>query len=208
MTAYRNGFGKIFVLSAPSGSGKTTLVYELKKQFPQLIESISYTTRPIRTGERDDIDYHFVSINRFNELKNNGAFVEWAKVHNNMYGTSSEFIDDVIKTNKFAICDIDFQGAINLKKQYGDSAVLIFILPPSMPELEKRLRGRGTDKDEIIRQRLENARKEVLYFENYRYIVINDQVSQALHHLDTIFESEMRCSIANHLQTIELFLDE
>ncbi|MCK5808756.1 guanylate kinase [bacterium] len=208
MQTPRHGFGKIFVLSAPSGSGKTTLVNELKKHFPQLLESISYTTRLMRDGEQNDIDYHFVSHEKFKELQEQKAFVEWAEVHKNLYGTPASFIDNVIKENKFAICDIDFQGALNLKEQYGDSAVLIFILPPSMKELEQRLRGRKTDDDEVIQRRLDNARREVRYFQHYRYIVVNDQVSLALNRLDTIFESEMSSSISNNLQTIQLFLDE
>ncbi len=203
-----SGFGKIFVLSAPSGSGKTTLVRELKRLFPDLEESISFTTRPQRVGEQDGVDYHFVSRREFEEMQKNGAFVEWAEVHGNLYGTAAQFMEEIVRDNRFAICDIDFQGALHLKERFGDAAVLIFVLPPSMAELERRLRGRKTDDNSVIITRLENARQEVNHFTNYRYIVVNDYVSSAIRRLQTIVDAEKNSSITAHLPIIRSLLHE
>jgi len=200
--------GKIFVLSAPSGAGKTTLVNNLKnvshikKEFPLLAESISATTRKPRSGEIDGKDYFFMSVEEFMKKRDAGLFAEWAEVHGNYYGTPLDFLRNMISQGKHVICDIDYQGAINIRKAFEHEAVLIFILPPSMEELEKRLRGRATDDEEIVRKRLHNAKREITYFTNYHFIVVNDDVDRATNLLCAIIRSHTAASVLNNIETI------
>ena len=200
--------GKIFVLSAPSGTGKTTLVSEIKRHFPQLVESVSYTTRKPRKNEVNKEDYFFISHKDFKDKIADDFFVEWAEVYGEFYGTSANFIQTNINNGKFMICDIDVQGALNIKKMFPKEASLIFILPPSMEELEKRIRQRGTDDNKVIEKRLNNAKKEVEFINNYNFVVVNDRFEAALNLLLKIIQVEIDASFIGNLDTIRRFLNK
>ena len=152
--------GILYVISAPSGAGKTSICKEIMAVVPALRQSISYTTRPKRNGELDGLDYHFVSSDEFDRMVAAGAFVEWAEVHGNCYGTSKALLEEAIASGADVLLDIDFQGAAQLR-ECGLDGVFIFILPPDMQELRKRLEGRNTDTPAVIEQRMHNARKEI-----------------------------------------------
>jgi len=177
--------GDIFVISAPSGTGKTTLIHLLLPYFPNMVFSISYTTRLPRQGEKDGVDYFFVSRNQFEQMISQGEMLEWAEVHGNYYGTSIHFIREKINAGKDILLDIDVQGARQVKKQFPQ-AVLIFIAPPSWEELESRLKKRSTDTAEEIKKRLTAARKEIKAAQEFDYIVINEFLNQALEELKGI----------------------
>ena len=194
--------GKIFVISAPSGAGKTTLVGFLKKQFPLLAESISCTTRNPRGHEVDGIDYFFLSTDEFFKKREAGLFAEWAEVHGNFYGTPLDFLQKQLDSGKDIICDIDYQGAINIKKAFPKEAVLILVLPPSMEELESRLRNRATDDPEVIRTRLLNAKNEILHYPHFDFVVVNNDLNTALTQLGEIISAHTDSSIFHNLETI------
>lgn len=183
--------GLIFVVSAPSGAGKTSLCKRVVDLFTDLRHSISYTTRAPRGSERDGIDYNFVSEGRFLEMVENDEFVEWAFVHGNRYGTAEESLRRCEEEGIDVILDIDVQGAAQIRKKLK-RGVYIFVLPPSPEDLEKRLKGRGTDGDEVIRERLSNAREEVSQISNYDYIIINDLFDDAAEKLKSVIVAE-RC---------------
>ncbi|MCB0405331.1 MAG: guanylate kinase, partial [Bdellovibrionales bacterium] len=145
---------RLIVVSAPSGAGKTTLCKMLLKEFPAITLSISATTRPIRPNEKDGRDYLFLSTEQFERMRAAGEFAEWARVHNNLYGTPKKNIDDALSAGKHVLFDIDIQGADSLRKQYPDRVLLVFIHPPSMGELAKRLKDRSSDSSEAIETRL------------------------------------------------------
>ena len=181
--------GTLFVVSAPSGAGKTSLCRGLLEEFPGLRLSVSYTTRAKRVGERDGVDYLFVDPEKFQEMVSRGAFAEWAVVHGNSYGTAKETLDSARDRGEDIILDIDCQGAAQLKDNYQEG-VFIFILPPSLEELEKRLLGRNTDSSEVITTRIENARREIAEASWYDFIIINDHFETALDELRAIKISE------------------
>lgn len=183
--------GLIFVVSAPSGAGKTSLCKRVVDIFPDLRHSISYTTRPPRLGETDGVDYHFVSEEKFLKMVEKDEFVEWAVVHGNRYGTAEASLRKHEKEGIDVILDIDVQGARQIRKRLG-RGVYIFVLPRFPEELEKRLRGRGTENEEDIKARLSNARKEMEQIANYDYIVINDLFENAAERLKSIIAAE-RC---------------
>lgn len=193
--------GIILIISAPSGAGKTTLCKELLNAFPTLQMSISFTTRPIRADEKDGIDYHFVTDGRFEEMIEAGAFVEWAKVHGNYYGTSLETLEQASQSGHDVLLDIDCQGAAQLKESL-DNGVYIFILPPGFEELQRRLEGRNTDSGDVVRHRIENARKEVLEANWYDYIIVNDNFDFALSQLKAILLAET-CRAEVALPTVQ-----
>lgn len=199
--------GRIFVLSAPSGAGKTTLVNNIINEFRFLIESISCTTRKPRINEVDGEDYYFLTEKEFNLKKQNKLFAEWALVHGNYYGTPIEPIRKNIEQGRHVICDIDYQGALNLGEVFKKEAVLIFVLPPSMKELEKRLRGRATDNDDIVRTRMENAKKEITFYKHYDHIVVNDDVAKATDLLKCIVRSYTEATALGNLETLNNFTD-
>ncbi len=178
--------GKMIVICAPSGTGKSTLLNRLKLDHPELEWSVSCTTRPKRNGETDGIDYHFIDKVDFEAQIKDDMFIEWAKVHSNYYGTSKKFVDEGLKLGKKMLFDLDVQGADAMKKLYGDLAQIIFIEPPSVEELEKRLRSRGTDADHVIMERVANARKEILRKHDYDHIVLNDDVDLAYGRLEKV----------------------
>jgi guanylate kinase len=181
--------GKIFVISAPSGAGKTSLCKELIDFFPELRHSVSFTTRPIRVGEVDGEDYHFVDQGSFDQMIASGAFAEWALVHGNSYGTSLRTLQQAIDSGSDILLEIDCQGAQQLKKRL-DNAVFIFIMPPSLDELRRRLIGRDTDSDAVIEQRINNASDEINEATWYDHVVINDKFELALNQLQSIFQGE------------------
>jgi len=183
--------GVLYVISAPSGAGKTSLCKEIIDIFPGLRHSVSYTTRPIRTGEQDGKDYRFVSRQEFDRMIGEGAFAEWAEVHGNRYGTSIAALDACRKGGEDILLDIDCQGAKQIREKYGEG-VFIFILPPSMDELRRRLLHRNTDTSEIIENRLRNAEGEIREASWYDYIVVNDDFVRALEQLKSIVDAE-RC---------------
>ena len=183
--------GTLFVVSAPSGTGKTTLCSMLMKSVCGIQYSISYTTRKPRKGEINGKDYFFVSEEEFRKMIERGEFLEWAEVHGHLYGTSRSQIEKAIHEGKDVLLDIDTQGAINIKNQIKD-AVLIFILPPSWEELEKRLKLRGTENQEEIKKRLKTAREEVKKINFYDYVIVNDEIQKAFEQLKSIIIAE-RC---------------
>jgi guanylate kinase len=181
--------GILFVISAPSGAGKTTLCHEVIDIFPRLRHSVSYTTRAPRAGEREGVDYHFVSPETFEAMVLEGAFAEWAEVHGNRYGTAVKILDGLREAGYDVLLDIDCQGAAQLKGRCPEG-VFIFILPPGFKELERRLRGRNTDAPAVIEQRLQNARSEIRQMVWYDYLVVNDDFPRASRELQAIITAE------------------
>ena len=183
--------GLLLVLSAPSGAGKTTLAHGFRARHPDAVFSISATTRAPRGAERDGIDYHFVTPERFAELVARDAFAEWAEVHGQRYGTLRDTIDEALAAGRIALFDIDVQGGAQIKAAWPDATATVLIVPPDAAELERRLRGRSTDSDEVIRRRLAAARAEIARgLATYDYVVLNDAVDDALARLDAIAAAE------------------
>ena len=171
--------GTLFIVSAPSGAGKTTLVRLLLEQDAHVRLSISYTTRAPRPGEQDGREYHFVSVTDFLSMRERGDFLESAEVHGNYYGTSRVWLAEQIHAGRDILLEIDWQGAQQVRRRFSD-AVGIFIMPPSLDELERRLRGRGTDSAEVIARRLAAARDEMSHVGEFEYVIINNQLQEAL----------------------------
>ncbi len=183
--------GVLFVVSAPSGAGKTSLCRELIDSFADLRQSVSFTTRQMRNGEQDGVDYHFVAPEAFQQMIDAQQLAEWAQVHGNMYGSSRTVLEEASQQGLDLLLDIDCQGAAQLKKNCRHG-VFIFILPPDLAELERRLRGRGTDADEVIGRRLNNAEQEISQASWYDYLIVNDDFQTALQQLSAIVIAE-RC---------------
>jgi guanylate kinase len=182
--------GKLFILSAPSGAGKTTLLKRVMADLPGLAFSISHTTRRPRSGEHDGVDYHFVSRGQFEAMREQGVFLEWAEVHGNLYGTSRPAVLAQLATGLDVILDIDIQGTAILRDSAAIPSASLFITPPSLSELERRLRGRGTDSEETILLRLKNAGKEMQAAVDYEYLIVNDRLEQAVDTLRAIVIAE------------------
>ncbi|NJC87541.1 MAG: guanylate kinase [Desulfuromonas sp.] len=181
--------GILFVISAPSGAGKTSIFRELLVLHPELRESISYTTRPMRAGERDGTDYHFVSREQFDRMVAEGAFAEWAEVHGNRYGTARSTLLRAREEGSDVLLDIDVQGAEQLRAS-GLEGVFIFVLPPGMAALRQRLAGRNTDSPDVIERRMKNAVAEIREAVNFDYIVVNDDLAQAVATVQAIVLAE------------------
>jgi len=181
--------GKLFVITAPSGAGKTSLIDALMKADPRLKLSISYTTRAPRPGEKDGVDYHFVDDATFLRMRERGEFLESAEVHGYRYGTSKKVITDALQRGEDLILEIDWQGARQVRALYP-ACVGIFILPPSVEELERRMRSRGQDADGVIRRRLEAARGEMEHAGEFNYAIINKDFDTALRELAQIILKE------------------
>ncbi|MGD8378481.1 MAG: guanylate kinase [Gammaproteobacteria bacterium] len=177
--------GRLFVISAPSGAGKTSLVRELVHTDPSVCFSISYTTRPARNGEVDGRDYHFVSPARFEEMIAAGEFLEHAEVFGNRYGTSRRQVELLMAAGRHVILEIDWQGAAQVRAAMP-ACTSVFVLPPSREELERRLRNRATDSDEVIAHRLSEARADMSHWHEFDYVVVNDDFTQALERLRAI----------------------
>ena len=183
--------GLLLVLSAPSGAGKTTLAHRLRAEHPDAVFSVSATTRAPRGAEREGVDYHFVSRARFDELVAQGAFAEWADVHGHRYGTLRATVDEALRAGRIALFDIDVQGGEQLRRAYPRDAVTVLVLPPTLDELARRLRGRSTDSDEVIARRLAAARAEVARgLASYEYVVVNEELEVALAALQAIAAHE------------------
>lgn len=182
--------GLLLVISSPSGAGKTTLTRRLA-QTHGLRFSVSYTTRRPRHGEIDGKDYHFVTNDVFQSMVDRGAFAEWAHVHGNRYGTAVATVDEALNAGAHCLFDIDWQGGRQIRLQWPEDSVLIFILPPSMQELESRLRRRATDAPEVIARRLETARKELEHFSEYDYLIVNDDLERAFAELSAVFTASL-----------------
>ncbi len=183
------GMGKLFVISAPSGAGKTTLVRKILKRFKNLSYSVSHTTRSPRGNEQDGFDYFFISLAEFEQKISLDLWLEWAKVHNNYYGTSKKFVRNCLEKGRNLLLDIDIQGARQIMDSDPD-LVSIFIMPPSFQILSQRLENRGTDSRKVIASRLENAKLEMTQKDLYQYVVINDDLDEATEELCSIFEKE------------------
>jgi guanylate kinase len=181
--------GLLFIVSAPSGAGKTTLVERVVDETPRLRMSRSYTSRPARQGEADGVDYNFVTRPRFEAMVAGGEFLEWADVFGNLYGTSEADTRRMLAAGEDVVLVIDVQGARKVRRR-GIEAITVFMMPPSYAALEQRLRGRSKDSEEAIQRRLEVAREEVASFEEYDFIVINDELSSAVDRLRAIVLAE------------------
>lgn len=182
--------GQLFILSAPSGAGKTTILRKVMTQMQNLAFSVSHTTRTPRSGEQDGVDYHFVSVDEFQRMRGQKLFLEWAEVHGNFYGTSRLTVLKQLSLGQDVILDIDIQGAAIVTRDASMRAVTVFVAPPSLTELEKRLRGRGTDSDETIAVRLNNAAQEMDAAGEYDYLVINDKLEDAISTLQSVIIAE------------------
>jgi len=179
--------GKLFVVTAPSGAGKTSLIEAVMRDDPTLKISVSYTTRPPREGEQNGVDYHFVDRATFEAMERRGEFLESAEVHGNRYGTSRKWIADARGRGLDIILEIDWQGARQVRKAFPE-AVSVFVLPPSpaLAELERRLRKRGQDNEEVIARRLANAREEMAHAAEFEYVIINKDFEEAKRDLSAI----------------------
>jgi guanylate kinase len=177
--------GRLFVIAAPSGAGKTSLVRALMAREPGLRFSISYTTRPQRPTEQHGRDYFFVGKDEFAQMVANGEFLEHARVFDNYYGTARRQVEEALSAGQDLILEIDWQGAAQIRAALPE-CVSIFILPPSRPELERRLRGRGTDSEEVIQRRLRDAASDMTHWREFDHVVVNDDFSQALVQLQEV----------------------
>jgi guanylate kinase len=186
--------GLLVIVSSPSGAGKTTLCQRLMRDFPPIMFSVSYTTRPPRTGEREAVDYYFVDPPKFEEMVAAGEFAEWAEVHGNRYGTTRKAVAEALEHGRDVLFDIDWQGGQQLKAQFADEAVMVWILPPSLAVLEERLRRRATDAPEVIERRLAMAKQELAHYDIYDFLVVNDDLDKAYKQLKSIY-------IASHQAT-------
>jgi len=181
--------GTLFTVSAPSGAGKTSLLAELVKQLPDIRVSVSHTTRAMRPGERDGIDYHFVTEPEFIAMLERGEFLEHARVFSNLYGTSQHWVEEQLHSGTDVVLEIDWQGAAQVRRLLPD-CVRVFILPPSIDTLMTRLTSRRQDQPEVIQQRLAQAREEISHFVEADYLIVNDQFDTALDELLAVVKSQ------------------
>ncbi len=182
--------GNLFIISAPSGTGKTTILKRVISELKGVGFSVSHTTRLPRAGELEGKDYYFVKQVVFQAMQEQNSFLEYAEVHGNLYGTSKAVIDNLVKEGKDVILDIDVQGAFQVMDKVGDKGVFVFIAPPSLQDLEKRLTNRATESEPVIATRLKNAQDELKSLGHYSYLIVNDQVDQAVEVLKSIIIAE------------------
>ena len=175
------------MISAPSGSGKTSLANRALEEIPKLKFSVSHTTRKPRPGERDQVEYFFVSEKEFEEMIGQGTFLEHARVYGNYYGTSRAFVDEQLSVGYDILLDLDVQGAAQVKKSYPE-AILVFVFPPSLEVLKARLKNRGLDDPSIIDKRLRIAKKEIQRYTDYQYVIINREIEESLVELKSIIQ--------------------
>jgi guanylate kinase len=186
----RDRRGLLIVLSSPSGAGKTTISRMLLDSDPEITMSVSATTRPKRPGETDDVDYHFVSDGEFERLIAADEFAEWAYVFDHRYGSPKEPIKEALKDGRDILFDIDWQGTQQLREKTGRDLVSIFVLPPSIPDLERRLRTRAQDSDQVIHARMAKAADEMSHWPEYDYVVINSDIDHAFREVQSILAAE------------------
>lgn len=182
--------GVLIVLSSPSGAGKSTIARMLLEADGEVSMSISATTRPMRPGEVDHLDYHFVADGEFDRMIEAGEFVEWATVFGHRYGTPKAPVKQGLKEGRDILFDIDWQGARQLEPDFGEHLVTIFLLPPSMDELERRLRARGTDPEDVIASRMRRAADEINHWAEYEYVLVNSDMGQCLDRVRAIVAAE------------------
>ncbi|UCF38184.1 MAG: guanylate kinase [Acidobacteriota bacterium] len=193
--------GTLYIISAPSGSGKTSLAGRLLPEVERLKFSVSHTTRGERRGEQHGVEYFFVSAAEFEQMIEQDAFLEWAQVYGNYYGTSRAFVESELASGYDVLLDIDIQGALKVKQAMPE-AVMVFVLPPSFAELGARLRRRGLDDEEVIEKRLGIARNEIKYYKNYDYVVINRDLERSVQELKSIFMAN-RCRVSQRISEAE-----
>ena len=181
--------GLLVVVSGPSGTGKGTILEITKEKTDNVKFSISATTRLPRQGEVDGKNYFFKSVDEFNKMIEDDQLIEWVKYCDNYYGTPKQYVDECIKKGYDVILEIEVEGALNIKKKYPE-CVSIFILPPSFAELRKRIEGRGTEKSEIIEMRMEKAKSEMQLVDSYDYVIVNDNIQEAVEQLRSILKAE------------------
>ena len=179
--------GHLFIISGPSGTGKSTILRAIRDKRPELGYSISYTTRSPRGREQDGVHYHFISESAFRNMMESGELAEWAEVHGHFYGTSATYIETSIAEGKSVLLDIDVQGAKKLTAKYPD-AISVFIMPPDMRELQRRLNKRGTDRPEAVDRRLSNAEAEMAEARGYDHVIVNDDLAEAILRLERLIE--------------------
>jgi guanylate kinase len=196
--------GNLYVVAAPSGAGKTTLVRLLLERQADVHLSISNTTREPRPGEQNGREYHFTTVDAFRGMISRGEFLEWAEVHGNFYGTSKKWIADQLAEGGDVLLEIDWQGAQQVRKLFPE-AIGIFILPPSMEELERRLTGRGTDAAEVIARRLAAAQAEMRHVGEFDYVIINNQLEEALADLLAVVRASRLRHAAQQARHADLF---
>jgi guanylate kinase len=195
----------LFVISAPSGGGKSTIAAAVRQRMDGLGYSISHTTRKPRRDEQDGVDYHFVDERSFTKMIDEGAFLEWARVYDHLYGTSLSGIRELTASGRDILLDVDVQGGRNIKTRFPES-VLIFLLPPSLEVLEQRLRERGTDDDGVVRGRMDQAADDIKNCVWYDYIVVNDRLEKAIDETHAIIISEC-CLTKRQLPKIKRMFD-
>lgn len=184
-----SNFGTLYTVSAPSGAGKTSLVTALVKSNPEVCVSVSHTTRPMRPSEIDGVNYHFVDHAKFEDMLENGAFLEHARVFSNLYGTSQQWVEDTLKQGLDVILEIDWQGAQQVRKLIPNT-VSLFILPPSLACLRQRLTGRGQDNETVIEARMSEAINEMSHYVEADYLIINDDFTTALAQFQALITSQ------------------
>ena len=193
--------GQLYVITGPSGVGKSTIIKRLRKKLPGIGYSVSHTTRKPRKNEADGVNYHFADRETFEEMIKGKAFVEWAEVYNDLYGTSFASLRSQTEQGLDVVMDLDSQGAKNIKGSFEDS-VLIYILPPSLQVLEERLRGRASDDEAEIKARLDKARKEIGACGDYDYIIFNEDLNRTIDEVTAIIVSS-RCHKSKRLARVE-----
>lgn len=180
--------GKLYVITAPSGAGKTSLLKAVRERLPELKMSISHTTRAPRPGEVDGKDYFFVSVQEFEQMMASDRFLEFAKVFDHYYGTSRDTVQNLLNSGEKVLLEIDWQGA-RIVRQKMDDLVSIFILPPSVKELERRLRARAQDSEQVIQRRMRDAATDIGHWKEFDYLILNDDFERAVENLISIFQN-------------------
>lgn len=198
--------GTLYIISAPSGAGKTSLVRELVGGNEHIVVSVSHTTRAMRPGEQDGVDYHFVAREAFLEMVDSSAFLEHARVFDNYYGTSQQHVEQQLLSGHDVILEIDWQGARQVRKLFPDS-VSVFILPPSLSALKQRLNNRGQDSEEIIERRMNDAVNEMSHYAEFDYLLVNDDFDAALQELRCIFSANRLRQLHQERSLEKLLID-